>query len=99
MDDRTLMGVLADTDFIADTRGRMVWINDPERRPAPRVFLGCTMAGYVVRFGETLPDAIAERLLALVECLPPVEELRIAPDVRGEVRRVLETGGGSVREG
>jgi hypothetical protein len=42
LDDRDLMEIRADTLFRHDLRGRMVCVNDPEGRPAPRLFLGQT---------------------------------------------------------
>jgi hypothetical protein len=99
MDDRALMGLCADTNFTYDTRGRMVGINSPEGRRAPRVFLGCTMAGYVVRFGEALSDTVVSRLQAIIERQPAIEELPVAASLRGEVKGLLEADGSIVQEG
>jgi hypothetical protein len=93
------MGICAEAMFTYDARGRMVGVNSPEGRPAPRVFLGCTMAGYVARFGETLPDAVVRRLVDLVEEQPAVEELPVTASLRDEVRRVLAEAGSIAREG
>jgi RimJ/RimL family protein N-acetyltransferase len=90
MDDVVLMGVRADTIFTYDDRGRMLCVNEPERRPAPLVFLGRTAAGHVVRFGAALPDTVAERLTALVARLPADGDLPISAAVRAAVRDALE---------
>jgi hypothetical protein len=99
MDDRALMDIRAETIFTYDARGRMVGVNSPERRPAPRVFLGCTMAGRVLRFGDALSDAIVSRLRALIESQPAVEALPVAAALREEVRRMMEVDRSKVREG
>src|SRR4051812_44547831 len=57
MDDRTLMELRADVLYRYDSRGRMIESNEPEPKPSPRLFLGRTLAGDVVRFGRTVPDA------------------------------------------
>jgi RimJ/RimL family protein N-acetyltransferase len=99
VDDRALMDVRADTLFIHDVRGRMVSVNDPDRGAVPRVFVGCTIDGYVIRCGATLPDAVALRLARFVEDLPPLEELRVAHEIGREVRAALAAGGPVAWEG
>ena len=83
MDDRDLMGIRADTDFTYDARGRMLRSNEP------RLFLGRTMAGQVVRFDATVPDALARRLEAIIEREPPAGDLHAPPAVLAAVWETL----------
>ena len=92
MDDRDLMRIRADTDFTYDARGRMLRSNEPraaERRPAPRLFLGRTLAGHVVRFGAAVPDALSRRLEAILDRQPPVDDLHAPPAALTAVREAL----------
>jgi hypothetical protein len=99
MVDLSLMGILADTNFVYDARGRMVRINSPEGRPAPRVFLGRTMAGHVVRVGQALPDVLMRRIVETVEGLPAVDELPVTPAIPAAIREALEADAPIEREG
>ncbi len=92
MDDRDLMAIRADTDFTYDARGRMLRSNEPceeARRPAPRLFLGRTMAGHVVRVGATAPDALARQLEAIIARQPPAGDLHAPPAALAMVREAL----------
>jgi len=92
MDDRRLMELRVDTDFTHDTRGRMLQSNEPletSRSPAPRLFLGCTRAGYVQRVGAAVPDSLARRLEALVDRHPTSGDIQAPPDVLAALRETL----------
>jgi hypothetical protein len=95
-DDFALLQARADVLFTYDERGRMVYENDPERRPAPRVYLAFTGAGYVLRFGQDLPDAMCGAVEAMVEDAATAEDLRIAPPV---VEAIGELLGAQAHEG
>lgn len=87
-----LMVIRADTDFTYDARGRMRLTNEPreaDRRPAPRLFLGSTNAGHVVRFGEAVPDAIANQITDALSTLPSNGGLRVAPATLAQVQEML----------
>ncbi len=102
MDDRNLMNIRADTSFTYDARGRMLRTNEPreqERRPAPRLLLGRTRAGHVVRFGAAVPDAVARRLEEIVKRLPPAGDLRIPPAALAEMREALAEHAPATTEG
>lgn len=93
MDDRELMAIRADTLFTYDARGRMLQSNEPcvaARRPAPRLFLGWTRDGNVMRLGATVPDESARRAEAIVDRLPPPSDLTTAPAAPDELRTALE---------
>lgn len=93
MDDHALMGIRADTAFTYDARGRMLRSNEPRedaRRPAPRLFVGRTMAGPVVRFGADVSDALAGRLEAIVERQPATGALVVPLAALTAMREALE---------
>jgi hypothetical protein len=75
MDDDELIRIQAETLFTYDERGRMVRDNYPGGGAAPRLFVGRTLRGDVVRFGAALPDALVDRLAALLAREPPAREL------------------------
>jgi hypothetical protein len=98
MDDHNLMGIRADTLFRYDARGRMLCSNEPDSRPAPRVFLGRTSSGHVTRFGEAVPDTLASLLEERIERQPPVDALKVSPAVLDAVREVLRRHSPVIRE-
>lgn len=88
--DRELMALRANTLFRYDARGRMVCSNEPDGQPAPRVFLGCTADSRVVRFGQTVPDSLAQRVAEAVEGQPMDDRLRVPAPTLTAVREALE---------
>ncbi len=91
MDDGDLIRIQAETLFTYDGRGRMLRDNYLDGGPAPRLFLGRTLSGDIVRFSETLPDTVVARLTALLEREPPAVNLRAAPAAAKALRDVLES--------
>ncbi len=67
MEDLQLMRIQVETLFVHDGRGRMLRTNEPDGRPAPRLFVGRTRHGHVVRFGQSASDSLARRLAAFLE--------------------------------
>jgi hypothetical protein len=95
------MTIRADTLFAYDARGRMVSTNEPDRRPAPRLWVGRTRGGHVAGFGAAVPDEVARKLAALVEGRPARGGLAVPAALRAALRAVLarhapirEEGGG-----
>jgi RimJ/RimL family protein N-acetyltransferase len=61
-DDLALMRIQVDTLFTHDAKGRMVRVNEPDGKAAPRFFLGRTAKGKVWRFRHDIDDALAREL-------------------------------------
>jgi hypothetical protein len=95
MAELALMALNADLAFTYDARGRMLQTNEPlpsARRPAPRLFLGRTLAGQVARFGAGLPAAAVAELEAVLGREPtPTELINSEPIAIGRIRQALAT--------
>ena len=91
-DDRSLMALRADCGFTYDARGRMLRTNEPcavARRPAPRLFLGGTRPGVVVRYGATLPEQVVEALAEAIGRHAVAGDAAPPPALTAAVRSVL----------
>lgn len=64
MRDRELMQIHVDTLFTHDSRGRMLRVNEPEGKDAPRFFLGRTAEGIVWRVRHDVPIELAKEVEA-----------------------------------
>lgn len=89
LNDRDLMALRVATLYRFDDRGRMIESNEMDGQPAPRVWLGRTMVGDVVRFGATVPDGVVRRVEALVERDLPAVDLTSAPAAMNAIQEVL----------
>jgi hypothetical protein len=89
MDDGELMRVRVETGFTYDGRGRMLRTNEPDGRPAPRLFLGRTRSGYIYRLGHAVPDVLARRLAEVIEREPFAGAVRMPPAGVDAVREAL----------
>jgi hypothetical protein len=101
VDALALMRTRADADFVHDVRGRMVSSNEPRadaRRPAPSVFLGSTMLGHVVRFGESMPEDLVSRIATVVDREPSIDDLGAARPLAVQIRNLLAEAGRPVAE-
>ena len=93
MSDNALLRMRADTDFTYDRRGRMQLTNEPHagsRIAAPRLFLGRSTEGPVLRFGATLSDAAAKDITAAVERHPWDGSLAFPPSLLDHITALLE---------
>ena len=104
IDDLAMMRLRADGNFVRDDRGRLLCTNEPRadaRRPAPRLFLGRTGLGYVVRFGATVPAGLADELAARFArdlafgsiALPPATATAVRAILARDAPVVAETSG------
>lgn len=89
MNNLELMQARTNVLFTYDGRGRMLYDNDPERRPAPRIYLAYTADGYVLRFGQAISDVTAAQIGEIVHRQPPVEDVRTTPRVVEAVQEAL----------
>jgi len=89
MSDLDLMRLRADTDFVYDTGGRMIEVNDPDRSRPPHLFLGRTSAGCVARFGARISDALASQLTTIIDSEPPAFDLDSSPATLHMIRGTL----------
>lgn len=69
--DLELMGMHVEALFTHDARGRMVRVNEPGGKEAPRFFLGRTAQGQVWRVRSDVDDALARELAAACAAEPP----------------------------
>lgn len=93
IDDLALMDLRADGNFVRDDRGRLLRTNEPRadaRQPAPRLFLGRTGLGHVVRFGATVPAGLADELGALFARDLAPGDTALPPATSAAVRAILE---------
>jgi hypothetical protein len=92
MNDRDLMTLNADVCFTYNREGRMLQTNEPipsARRPAPRIFLGRTPGGTILRFGATVPDEIAHEIQTIVDQEPSTAQLEGPLALTDRVERAL----------
>lgn len=68
------MALQVETLFRHDARGRMTTINESNGASGPRIFIGRTSEGNVVRFRDDMPDDLVDTLRRLVVNAPPLRE-------------------------
>lgn len=99
MDDREIMALHADVLFTYDARGRMQTSNEPDGGPAPRLLLGCSMNGSVVRFGQTVTEELARRVTEIIAHQLPAGTFQLPVAVVVAVREALESQAPVTEEG
>jgi len=75
--------------FIHDQDGRLVCVNEPARRPAPRFYLGYAADGVVMRFRLDLEEGLVQALHALCSEVVPDANGRIPTHVSAKVQSQL----------
>lgn len=89
------MTIHVEASFTHDASQRILlvnepWLNDAERAPAPRFFLGRTTEGHVWRFRSDLPSQLVDRLEALCSREPVMTNLGEKPAHLEAYLRLLE---------
>ncbi len=70
LSDIEAMAIQAEALFVHDGQNRIVRLNTPLYIAAPKLFLGLTLEGHVIRLNCELPDCLATRLSALSRSEP-----------------------------
>ncbi|MFB3890772.1 MAG: GNAT family N-acetyltransferase [Phycisphaerae bacterium] len=93
MPNRRLMRIHVEALFAHDDRGRMVRVNEPEHREAPRFFLGRTSDGNVWSFRHDVPDEVRLELESACLAEPPGEEFLLPPYGATRYEQILARSG------
>ncbi len=94
MDDQQLMEIHARVLNVQDENERLVCVNDPDRSPAPRLFLGRTRNGHLCRFRYDILDELANEVEAVVSSEPIPDDLSEAPAQSKKLESLLRTDQG-----
>jgi len=89
--DLELMKLHIDTLYTHDAQGRLLHMNEPGDKPAPRVFLGRTSAGHVLRTRADVPDSLVADLVRLVEVEPRRAPLSQRPHCGDAIEALLSS--------
>ena len=79
-----LLEIQLETLFDLDARGRIRGVRKSDTLAAPRVYLGRTTEGNLLRLRADIPDALAAELESIAAREPPLARLREAPLARPE---------------
>jgi len=89
-DDLELMRLHVEALFTHDARGRMLRVNEfGGRTIAPRVFLGRTRKGHLLRIRADVPDDVVEELRAIARDEPIGDEMSQRPHCGALLRATL----------
>jgi hypothetical protein len=89
MDVRQFMRLHIETLFTHDATGRMLRVNEPDGKRAPRVFIGRTTNGHEVRVRDDVDTSLASELVAICAGETPGNELLEAPYGAGPYEAAL----------
>ena len=87
--DLDLMRIRAAADFIHDERGRMVFVNDPDRNPPPRLLIARSKTGDFIRFGAGVSASLATHLTAILARIEPRDDFALPLDVLADIREMM----------
>ena len=79
---------------VHDENERLVCVNDPDRSPAPRLFLGRIRNGHLCRFRYDILDELANEVEAVVSSEPIPDDLSEAPAQSKKLELLLRTDQG-----
>lgn len=85
-----LIQIHVETLFTHDKSRRLLVVNEPNGRPAPRFFLGRTPTATLCRFRHDLPQSLIQQLTALAQDEPTGQPLAPEPEHAEEYKRLLE---------
>jgi len=93
--DLQLIQIQVSALFVCDTDGRLRYIREPgyaeaELDPAPRFFMGRTLAGNLWAFRHDLPDDLVRDLEQLCRAEPVAVNLADPPSNAGAIRALLQ---------
>ncbi len=86
------MKIQVGTLFVHDDDERLRFINEPyrpENHPAPVVFIGRTRCGSVMRFRYDVPEALCQRVQAIIQAQPLSDNLYESPSYLAKVKDLL----------
>ncbi|MGH6913622.1 MAG: GNAT family N-acetyltransferase, partial [Geminicoccales bacterium] len=84
-----LMELHVETLFLHDDAGRMLAVNDVDRRAAPQLFLGRTVEGNIWRFRHDLSPELVAELEAILADEPLADDLEQPAVTAGRLRQAL----------
>jgi hypothetical protein len=84
-----LIALHAHTCFTHDDAGRLIGINEPHGKPAPRFFIAWTRHSSIWRVRHDVPLALVSRLADIVAASPPDGDLDRPPACAAAVRAAL----------
>ncbi len=87
--DHELMRLHLDALFTTDAHGHLLHVNEPGAKPAPKLALGRTTDGHVLRVRADVADALLDDAAALIEAEPARAPLSPQPHCGNAIRVLL----------
>jgi hypothetical protein len=87
--DGDLPGVHVRALFTHSVDGRLVCVNEPSRRPAPRFYLGCHAGGILTRFRHDLDEGVIRALEEACRDAVPDDNLELPPQATARIEDIL----------